>query len=150
MRKGLAPSGAKFTGVEVLSDGARFLDLFTAWDESDGPLPAACEVDLLWPGHEGVVGTARMTRPGGLDVPAGTRVFGRRETLRFRLPDTAAPGEARLLLDLESGAKQNLRLVFRASHDVARGDPSISRYWSGTVDVTIPVVKGTNTIELGK
>jgi hypothetical protein len=62
--------------------------------------------------------------------------------LRVRLPKEPPSDEARVVLDLESGKQEQIRLVFRPSRDVALYSQVGDRYWGGTLDVNVPVKPG--------
>jgi hypothetical protein len=102
-----------------------------------GPVPAACEVELLAPASGEVLGRGTWTRPArreegepGIAFYAG---------LGLDLP--AEPGEAeqRFLLDLAKGKVASVRLVFRGSRRVALEQTPFDRYWSGSAEFEVPV-----------
>ena len=43
------------------------------------------------------------------------------------------------MLDLIAGKLESVRLVMRPSREVALEQTFFDRYWSGTLDVTVPV-----------
>ena len=56
------------------------------------------------------------------------------------LEPMATEKEVQLLLDLEQGRIEELRIQFEPSRTVARESSSFDRYWNGAIDVTVPLV----------
>jgi hypothetical protein len=61
----------------------------------------------------------------------------------FVLEPMAPEKEVGLLLDLQQGRIERLRIVFEPSRTVARESSPFDRYWNGKIDVTVPLVRAT-------
>jgi hypothetical protein len=124
MRRSLTPRSMRVAGI---STHGRSIQLALGFGPA-GPVPAACEVDVILPGSGHKLGSFEHARPeqvgnGGSGLSTG---------LTLALSEQPSEDEQRLLLDLEAGRTATVRLEFRASRRVALDQPGFDRYWGGT------------------
>ncbi|MHC4470183.1 MAG: serine/threonine-protein kinase [Planctomycetota bacterium] len=141
MRDALTPDRAEYTGVTV-DDGERYLGLLLYYTGDGGPLPAACEVDVIDPESGRLVGTTSNTFEPAEDRMPGEVKRTSIMSCPVLLPAERGKEEAALLLGLDAGKIRKLRLVYRPSREVALGQPHFDRYWGGTLDVIVPLTRG--------
>ena len=116
--------------------GARGLQLTLAFDPAPrGPLPSAMDVVLLPVDDDRPLGHATLSTQARSTAPDGTGTI----TLEFELTEPPSAGEQRLLLALEAGTLDAVRLRMTPSRDAALAEPGFDRYWGGSLDVVVPV-----------
>lgn len=137
MTAALTPDGFRYQGMSE-ENGKPMLELVLIHRRSRGPLAAAGEMDLVDPRDGTVLGTTDVVFEA-----APPRTWGEESQyfvgLRFLLAPGDDDGQAGRLLELEAGRCPSLRIVMRPSRRVALGDPSLDRYWGGTLNVEVPV-----------
>jgi hypothetical protein len=140
MDAALRPESIQFEGVDAVGK-SRVLRLVLRRRDSKPPLNAAFEVEV-WTVDGVLVGKGpethrRAEEPReGATEDAGTSSGSVLVALDGAQPET----EARVLLDLESGKTESLRLVFRPSRKDALNRPEFDSYWGGTIDAAVPVI----------
>jgi hypothetical protein len=129
----------RFRSVREIRQGpGRRLTLDIEDVPAAGPLPAACEVDLLPETGDDVIGTGVWTRDSAketYDAGFGGYYAG----FGIRIPETPSAEEQRFLLELGAGRVRSVRLRFRPSRTVALEKTAYDRYWGGTFETTLPV-----------
>ena len=162
MRERLTPSAARFLGRSSLGGGAKALRLDLGLLGLSLPVPAAFEATLFRPGEARPFARSRLVCPEGQPKDVLPLVWLRpaaseghlvwieglgvgTQTLDFVLEPMEAEQEVQLLLDLEQGRIRELRVVLESSRKVACENSTFDRYWSGTIDATVPLQSAAET-----
>jgi serine/threonine protein kinase len=158
MRALVTPESAQFHGTSSLEGGRKAIQVGLGLPFEALPAPVAGELELYRPGEEQPFARGRLVCPAE-EAPASsspivirmrpdvrlgnvtwlTSLFRGPQPIDFVLEPMAAEKEVQLLLDLQQGRMETVRVVFEPSRTVARESSSFDRYWNGSIDVVVPL-----------
>lgn len=160
LRSMLTPHNASFVGTSSLDGGTKAIRVWFDLPAPNFPAPVAGELMLFRLGSETPIAHGRLVRAKRqsndsdyLPIVASVRPAMREGHLLWRAEQDCGPSatidfvleamppekEVQLLLDLQQGSIHELRFLFEASKTVARESSYFDRFWSGTIDVTVPL-----------
>jgi serine/threonine protein kinase len=159
MRELLTPTQAQFRGTTSLEGGTKAIRVELGLRTEKLPLPIAAELKLFRTGAGRPFARGRFVcaeqqessepsplvlrvrpvmRTGNLAWLSG--LFLGPQPIDFVLEPMATEEEVQLLLDLQHGRIESVRVEFEPSRTVARESSYFDRYWNGAIDVTVPLV----------
>ncbi len=138
MQRSLSPTAATLLEVGATERGEKELIVQLDFEHGSGTIATAVRAELFVPGSEAPFATAPLV----FEAFDGDGVLRATRRVAFTLNTAPLDEEARLMLELHSGAIDSLRVVLSPSRDLVLAETNLDSYWDGTVDSLVPFALG--------
>ncbi len=125
--------------VQAIGDRWMTIGFLYEADQAVRALPSAFDIELRDEATRELLATAELYVEKSLDNINPDYRGTMMRYFSFEMPAEPTEAEASFLLGVRSGDLESVLLNFRASRDVALGEPDLDRYWDADFEAVVPL-----------